>query len=146
MTAEKNHQPLTEKEATDIVAAAFPDTERDVEAVQAKMAARLWESESLDELFDSLQGKTSDKLVGKVIEVQSLDWDTYESADRGPIHCVTVSGKDVANGEEIEFWTSGYMVVRFLRKAELLHLLPFKARVEGKKTRSGQTALNLVRP
>jgi len=116
----------------------------DPEAVSARMAERMKGADTLDELFDALTGKASDSLIGKAFEFIGVTWQPYQAA-RGVIPLAVVEGVDLATGEETEFVTTGAMLVQFLRRAQVLGAFPFKARIVGKKTNSGQTALNFER-
>ena len=117
---------------------------RDPEAVTRRMADRMMAADSLDALYDSTKGVTSDELDGKAIEVTSVEWQQYES-DRGPIPQAVVQAIDLITGEVFEFVTTATMLVAFLYKAQQLQALPFRARIAGKKTKGGNTALNFER-
>ena len=52
---------------------------------------------------------------------------------------------DLTTGEETEFATTGGVLTMFIRRAELIGAIPFDAKIVGKKTASGQTALNFER-
>lgn len=119
--------------------------ERDPELVTRKMGDRILAAESLDALFDALEGNNSQRLIGKTVEITAVDWDEYET-ESGPIPLAACTAIDCSTGEEMEFATTAQMLTRFIFKAETLGAMPFKVRIEGKKTRSGQTALNFVRP
>jgi hypothetical protein len=124
---------------------AFPEIrEVSVEAVQERMAARVQKATSLDELFDSLEGNSSDKLVGKSFEFTAIAWQPYES-QRGIIPMAIVTATNLDTGEEEEFVTTGGMLVQFLRRAQVLGALPFSARIVEKATKGGQKALNFER-
>ena len=112
--------------------------------VRERMAGRMRGAKSLDDLFDALSGNNSKANVGKTFEFISVAWQPYQ-AQRGIIPNAICQVVNVVTGEEEEFATTGDMMVEFLRQAQLLNAFPFKARIEGKLTRSGQTALNLVR-
>jgi hypothetical protein len=118
--------------------------------VAQRMGDRMMSSETLDDLFDALQGSNSKSQVGKTFEFHDVAWQPYEAArDGGEKVIIPLAVCDVVNvatGEVEEFISTGEMVVKFLRRAQQLGAFPFKARIEGKTTRSGQTALNLVRP
>ena len=127
------------------LADAFPAlSESNPDAVMDRMAKRIHASETIDQLFDSLKGVTSDQLDGKSVEVTGVDWSVYES-DRGPIPLATVEAIDLTSGEVFEFATTSFMLVHFLRRAQLIGQIPFRARIAGKKTRNNQTALNFER-
>jgi hypothetical protein len=118
--------------------------------VAARMGDRMMSGNSLDELFDALTGSNSQSQVGKTFEFHDVAWQPYEAARPGGekviIPLAVCDVVNVATGEVEEFITTGDMMVKFLRRAQQLGAFPFKARIEGKTTRSGQTALNLVRP
>ena len=109
-----------------------------------RMAERMLGGETLDDLFDATTGKTSDDLIGKAYEFLAVSWQAYE-AERGVIPQAVCEVIDLATGEVTEFVTTATMLVMFLRRAEQIGRLPFKARIAGKRTKSGQTALNFER-
>lgn len=115
------------------------------EDVAARMLTRVLGAQSLDELFDSGKGTTADQLDGHTITVESVQWSTYES-QRGPIPLAIVTGQDVTTDKALEFATTAPMLTSFLYRAGQLGELPFTARIVGKQTRNGQTALNFERP
>lgn len=117
---------------------------RDPEAVTRRMAGRMLGAASLDALYDATKGVTSDELDGRAIEVESVEWQQYES-DRGPIPQAVVAAVDLSTGEAFEFVTTATMLVTFLYQAQKLDALPFRARIAGKKTKGGNTALNFER-
>jgi len=114
------------------------------EAILKRMGERYNAAETLDDLFSALEGQSSDKLVGRKFRFLSVAWSPYQS-DRGVIPLATCDVVDLDTGEPDEFVTTGYMLVRFLRRAIQIGAVPFDARIVGKKTNSGQTALNFER-
>jgi len=123
----------------------FPEVLKvDPEAVAERMKGRVRQADSLDALFDSLTGQTSDALIGQSFEFVEVAWQPYES-DKGVIPMAVCYVVNLASGEVTEFVTTGGMLVEFLRRAEVLGAFPFRARIVGKKTNSGQTALNFER-
>jgi len=144
-------------EATDIVLAAsaesvlynrdlFPQLlDQDPAAVRERFAARFMKAETIDDLFAVLEGSTSKDMVGRSLQIRSVQWAPYES-DRGVIPLAVCEAADMQSGEVIEFATTGEMLCMFIRRAELVGAIPFQARITSKKTRSGQTALNFERP
>lgn len=112
--------------------------------VQERMAARMGSADSLDDLFDALSGNNSKANVGKTFQFLGVTWQPYQ-AQRGIIPNAICDVINVATGEQEEFATTGAMMVQFLRRAQQLDVFPFTARIEGKTTRSGRVALNLVR-
>lgn len=118
--------------------------EQDPQEVLKRFAARFEAAQGLDDLFGALEGTNSQKLIGCRLEIASVAWAPYQS-DRGMIPLAIVQAADLDSGEVIEFATTSGMLCMFLYKAEVLELMPFQARIEGKKTNSGQTALNFAR-
>lgn len=114
------------------------------EAVTERFAERFKRAESLDDLFDVLGGNSTKNMVGARVQVDSVSWAPYES-ERGVIPNAICQGVNLDTGEVIEFATTSQMLTLFIRRAELIKALPFKARITAKKTRSGQTALNFER-
>lgn len=136
------------EESTALVAydqAMYPNLlNQDPRAVMDRIAARFQQATSLDDLFNVLEGKTSDDMIGRAITVQSVAWAPYES-DRGIIPLAVCQAVD-SDGEVFEFATTGEVLCLFIRHAELIPgCMPFTARITGKKTSSGQTALNFER-
>ena len=119
--------------------------QRDPERIARLMAERMDRAETLDEMFAVTAGSTSDDLIGKTFELLAVEWDAYE-ADQGVIPLAIVTAIDKSTGDKVEWATTAGMLTRFLRRAEVTGNIPFTARVEGRKTRSGQTALNFVKP
>lgn len=128
----------------------FPEIRSvDPAAVQQRMASRFQQAENIDELFDALSGNNSKEQVGKTFKFLGVTWQPYLAASEGGQKVIPLAVCEVVNantGEQEEFVSTGAMVVQFLHRAQKLGLFPFTARIEGKLTRSGQTALNLVRP
>lgn len=139
---------MPEAPTTEVVAydqAKFPMLrEVDPEAVQARMAAQIFKAETIDDLFGTLNGTLSRDLIGTAIDVRGVEWQPYES-DRGIIPLAVVSAVKIETGELVEFATTSTMLVAFLRQAELIEALPFATRIVGKKTKSGNMALNFER-
>lgn len=124
---------------------AIPLTaERDPQATMERMAKRVRSTKSMEELFDSLNGKASDQMVGRAFQFNDVAFESYE-AERGPIPLAVCDVVDLATGEVTEFVTTGGMLVQFLYQAKQLNGFPFKARITEKPTRSGQKALNFER-
>lgn len=118
--------------------------EQDPDQVLRRFARRFDQAATLDELFDVLQGTNSQMLVGQELEIRHVEWAPYES-DRGTIPLAIVQAAKLADGELVEFATTGGMMCLFLYKWQLLKLAPFQTKIVGVKTRSGQTALNFER-
>lgn len=118
--------------------------DQDPEAVAARFAERFKRAESLNDLFDVLEGNSTKNMVGLKVRVDSVSWAPYES-ERGVIPNAICRGANLDTGEVIEFATTSQMLTLFIRRAELIKALPFEARIAAKKTRSGQTALNFER-
>lgn len=134
---------------TDLVAydqALFPGLfDQDPDAVRVRFAKRFAAAETLDDLFGVLEGTLSKDMIGRTVTIRSVAWAPFES-DRGIIPLAICDAADPKSGEVIEFATTGESLVQFIRRCELIREMPFTVRIEGKKTRSGQTALNFARP
>lgn len=128
-----------------LLATDFPGiNEVDPASVTARMAARMQGADSLDALFDALTGQASEQLIGRTFTFLGVTWQPYES-DKGIIPLAVCEVADPKTGEVSEFVTTGTMLVHFLRRAQVIGAFPFTARIVGKRTRSGQTALNFER-
>lgn len=114
------------------------------ETTLARMGARYDKADTLDDLFDALEGSTSKMLVGRKFNFLRVSWQPYES-DKGVIPQAVCEVVDLDSGEDDEFVTTAYMLVRFLRRAQVIGALPFAARIVAKRTKRGQTALNFER-
>jgi len=123
----------------------FPELLRtDPESVMARFAERFVKAETLDDLFDVLEGNLSRSLIGHKVRVQAVAWAPYQS-DRGVVPLAVCQATDLTTGEETEFATTGGVLTMFIRRAELIGAIPFDAKIVGKKTGGGQTALNFER-
>ena len=112
--------------------------------VTARFAERFQRAETIDDLFNVLEGNTSKNLIGAKLRVTAVAWAPYES-DRGVIPNAICEAVNLATGEEFEFATTSSVLTMFIRRAELIGAIPFEARIAGKKTSNGQTALNFER-
>lgn len=134
--------------STDIVAydrALFPDLlSQDPQDVMRRFAQRFMQAESLDALFDVLNGNTAKGLVGRRLQIMRVAWAPFESDD-GVIPNAICEASDVETGEVIEFATTAKALTMFIRRAELIGALPFNVRITEVKTRSGNAALNFER-
>lgn len=136
---------LDESGVLENLKAAFPNiTESDSDAAGARIAQRMLKAESVEDLFDVLDGNSSDKLIGKSLTINGVTWQLYKS-DRGDIPQAVVDAVDKATGEETEFVTTGGMLVYFLRRVEMLGKFPFDAKITEKTTKRGNKALNFER-
>ena len=125
--------------------ALFPTLlDQDPEAVRARFARRFAAAGNIDDLFDALEGNTAQGLVGRSLEIRAVGWAPYES-ERGIIPNAICEAVDVKTGEVLEFATTSDALVLFIRQAELVKALPFRAKIAKKTTRSGNTALNFER-
>jgi len=115
--------------------------DQDPRAVQARFAARFAKAETIEDLFGVLKGTSSQDLVGRTVEIISVEWAPYESDD-GIIPLAVCNAVDVATGEVQEFATTAASLTVFIRRAEVIGAMPFRARITEKLTRSGQKALN----
>ena len=135
----------TEAQIVEPAASMFTDVlSPDPEAVLDRMKGRVRKADSLDALFDSLTGNSSNQLVGRTFEFNGVVWQPYE-ADSGIIPQAICDAVDLSTGEATEFVTTAGMLVEFLRRAEVIGAFPFKARIVEKMTKRGQKALNFDR-
>lgn len=116
----------------------------DAGAVTKRLEARYDKAENLDDLFDALDGSSSQDLVGKKFRFMGVAWQRYDS-DRGAVPQAVCSVVDLASGQEDEFVTTGGMLVRFLANAKRLDVFPFDAKIVEKTTKRGNKALNFER-
>lgn len=116
----------------------------DAGSVTKRLEARYDRAENLDDLFDALDGSSSQDLVGRKFSFLDVSWQRYDS-DRGAIPQAVCQVVDLSSGEEDEFVTTGGMLVRFLANAKRLNVFPFDARIVEKTTKRGNKALNFER-
>ena len=120
----------------------WPDTvTTDPTVAQRQIVNRLLAAETVDALFDAMGGQTSDADVGKSFEFVNVEWQAYQ-ADNGVIPLAKCDVVDLSSGEKRGFVTTAVSLTAFIRRVEMLNAFPFRARVTGKRTRSGYTALN----
>ena len=120
----------------------FPDLQwADPQDFEARSADRFKRAETLQDLFAVMQGNNSQKMVGRRVEVHQVEFQAYQS-DEGVIPNGIVQAVDLDTGELLEFSTTSGFCTKFLRKAQLLGLLPVKVKLTETVTRSGQRALN----
>jgi hypothetical protein len=116
----------------------------DAGAISKKLEARYDNANSLDDLFDAMDGSSSQQLVGRSFRFMGVAWQRYDS-DKGAIPQAVCDVVDLKTGETEEFVTTGKMLVRFLANAVRLNVFPFEARITEKTTKRGNKALNLER-
>lgn len=116
----------------------------DAGSVTKRLEARYDKATSLDDLFDALEGSSSQDLVGRKFSFVDVAWQRYDS-DRGAIPQAVCEVVDLSTGEATEFVTTGGMLVRFLANAKRLDAFPFDARIVEKTTKRGNKALNFER-
>lgn len=123
--------------------------EQDPQEVVKRFARRFDKANTLDELFDVLQGTNSQQLVGKVLDMRGVEWAPYQakrpSGEEVTIPLAIVAAFDLEDGAEMEYATTSTMLCMFLYKVSLIDAFPFQAKIVGKKTNSGQVALNFER-
>lgn len=120
----------------------FPELQwQDPLEANSRFAERFGRAESLDDLFGVLSGNSSQNMVGRRLEIQAVDWIAYQ-ADAGVIPNAICLAADIDSGEVLEFATTSGMCTMFIRKAELLGLLPIRVKIVEKITKSGNKALN----
>lgn len=140
---ENAHETGLELVAYDV--ALFPTLlSQDPASVRERFARRFMAAESLEDLFNVLEGTTSKDMVGRRITIEQVAWAPFES-DRGVIPLAICTAADAGTGEVFEFATTSEALTMFIRRAELIGALPFGAKIAAKKTRTGQTALNFER-
>lgn len=141
---------VTPAQATNMIYDAFGDAnvkfqERDDPmSVQRDIVQRVMSANSLDELFGNWEVTTSDKLEGKTIKIDSVEFTTYESED-GPIPLARVKGNERPSNDPITFVTTAPNLTSFIARAHQLGALPFTAKIVGNKTSRGFTALHFER-
>lgn len=118
--------------------------QQDPTEVLKRFARRFDQATSIEDLFGVLEGTNSQALIGQHLEIRHVEWAPYQS-DRGMIPLAIVQAARLDDGELIEFATTGAMLCLFLYKWQVLKLAPFQCKIVGKKTNSGQTALNFDR-
>lgn len=120
----------------------FPDLRwQDPLEFEARSAERFKRAGSLDDLFEVMGGNSAQKMVGRRLEVQEVDFVAYQ-ADDGVIPNAICLAVDIDSSEVLEFSTTSGFHTKFLRKAQLLGLLPVKLKITETLTKSGQKALN----
>ena len=125
--------------------AMFPTLlDQDPREVEARFLARFEKAKSLDDLFDVMEGNNASGLVGETVEITAVAWAPYLSDD-GIIPNAICQAINLTDGEVIEFATTSKMCTHFIRQAEVIGAIPFRARIAQVTTRSGQKALNLER-
>ena len=123
----------------------FPELRwQDPLEANSRFAARFERAENLDDLFGVLSGNSTQNMVGRRIEIQDVDWIAYQ-ADQGVIPNAICLAADIDSGEVLEFATTSGMCTMFIRKAQLLGLLPVRVKIVEKVTKSGNRALNFER-
>jgi hypothetical protein len=125
--------------------AMFPQLlDQDPAAVRERFARRFMAAETMDDLFNALEGNTAQALAGRRVQIRGVAWAPFTS-DRGIIPLAICDAASLPDGEVLEFATTGDALVLFLRKTELIGGFPVDVRIAAVKTRSGQTALNFER-
>lgn len=109
-----------------------------------RVAGRIVDATTMEQVFDALEGHTSKDMVGQALTVTGVSWTLYESAE-GLIPNAIVEAASVETGEAVEFATTSTQLVAVLRKAQLIDGFPFNARIGSVKTRDGFTALKWER-
>ena len=120
----------------------FPELRwQDPERMGERLAKRFAQAGNLEDLFAVLSGNNTQGMVGRRVEIQAVDWLAYES-DRGVIPNAVCDAVDIESGELLEFATTSGACTMFIRRAELLGLLPVKVKIVEKVTKTGNRALN----
>lgn len=119
--------------------------DRDPFAVQVDIVNRLLAATTLEELFAVHEGDNSQRLVGHTLRLSAVAWDTFDS-DNGPIPMAKITATDVDTDTVEDFRSTSLNITAFTRVCEREKLFPVVVKVEGVKTRQGQTALKFSRP
>lgn len=120
----------------------FPELKwQDPQEATLRFAKRFGRAQTADDLFNVLSGNSTQQMVGRKVEIRSVEWIAYQ-ADDGVIPNAICDAVDLETGELTEFATTSMMCTMFIRQAELLELLPLRVKVVEKLTRAGQKALN----
>src|SRR5208282_6434217 len=76
----KEEPPMSDAEVLAYDDKLFPELLRtDPESVMARFAERFVKAETLDDLFDVLEGNLSRSLIGHKVRVQAVAWAPYQS-------------------------------------------------------------------
>jgi len=118
---------------------------RDPVEVQRDILSRMAAATTLDELFDVHGGTSSDDLIGRRFRITDVTWSIYDS-DKGPLPLAQVASVDLDTGQKADWITTATNLTGFLAVAQRNGLLPVEVKVDGVKTRSGNTALVFRRP
>ncbi len=120
----------------------FPELKwQDPLKANLKFAERFGRAETLDDLFNVLSGTSTQDIVGRKVQILDVDWQAYQ-ADDGVIPNAICQGVDLDTGEVLEFATTSGMCTMFIRKAELLGLLPVSVKIVENLTTNNRKALN----
>lgn len=117
---------------------------QDPQDMGRKLGERMNRAQSLDDLFGVMEGQSTKNMIGRKVEVTDVDFYAYQ-ADDGVIPNAICQAVDLDSGEVIEFATTSGFCTAFLKRAQLLDLLPVKLRITDTLTRSGQRAINFER-
>jgi hypothetical protein len=115
----------------DVVPADPVDAALDIllRASRATTPAALWATWSSD---------ATKLMVDNPLEIQKVEWGTYEGAE-GAVPAARITAASLTTGEVEHHFTTARGLTTFLRKAELLSMLPLKMNVGSTKTTAGYT-------
>jgi hypothetical protein len=114
---------------------------QDPEEVTARLAGRIFQAQTMDDIFGIMEGTLSKDLVDVPLDIRGVTWQPYES-DRGVTPLAIVDAVNIDTGEVVQFATTSTVLVASLRQAEIIGAIPFATKIKSRKTNSGNYALN----
>lgn len=136
--------------STSLVVVRYGDFELPIEAttdpqaIQGRILARLFQSETPDQAFGTWESQSSDALVGQRFDIRGVRWGIYQSDD-GPVALAEVDAINLETGESDPFITTAPNLTGFIRLFELKSWMPFRAQIRESKTARGFNALHFER-
>lgn len=118
---------------------------QDPQDMGRKVGERMNRASTVEDLFAVLQGRSTKDMIGRKVEVLDVDFYAYQ-ADDGVIPNAICQAVDTDTGEVLEFATTSGFCTAFLKKAQLLGLLPVKVKITETLTRGGNRAINFEQP
>lgn len=123
---------------------ALKDDGDSPEAIQQRIVQRIFESQSIDELFGQWEMLSSDQLEGRTFTITRADFDLYTPNEGGgavPLAKVYATEDD----RSVQFITTAPNLTAFIAQCDRHGWLPFTAKIVGSKTRRGFTSLHFER-
>lgn len=118
---------------------------QDPQDMGVKLGERMNRAQSLSDLWGALKGNSTQTMIGRKLEILDVDFYAYQ-ADDGVIPNAICQAVDLDTGEILEFATTSGFCTAFLRKAQLLDLLPVKVKITETLTKGGNKAINFEQP